>query len=84
MQICGVDRSVAVFCDRLAALVADDEDASCGFDDVVGDGLKPVDLQHSGDLREEPFKETKVATGDAFDRSYRLRVGEVLWVELLS
>lgn len=41
---CGVDRSVAAFCDGFEALVADDEDAGCGFDDIVGDGLEPVDL----------------------------------------
>jgi hypothetical protein len=56
---------MAVFCDRLAASVSDDEDAGCGFDEVVGDGLELVDLQHSGDLWEETCEEAEVAAGDA-------------------
>jgi hypothetical protein len=81
---CGVDRSVAVFCDRFEALVADNEDAGCGLDDVVGDGFESVDLQHSSDLGEEAFEEAEIAAGDAFDRGYGLRVGEVFGVELLA
>ena len=30
---------MAVFCDRFVSLVADDEDAGGGFDDVVRDGV---------------------------------------------
>lgn len=41
---------MAVFCDRYMALVADNEDAGCGFDDVVCDGLEFVDLEDSGYL----------------------------------
>ena len=37
---------MAVFCDRLVALVADDEDVGGRFDDVVGDGLELVDFEH--------------------------------------
>ena len=40
------------------------EDAGGGFDDVVGDGLELVDLEHSGDLREEAFEEAEVAPGE--------------------
>lgn len=43
-RICGFDRSVALFCDRSVSLIADDEDACCGFNDVVGDGVELVDL----------------------------------------
>ncbi|WP_211255119.1 hypothetical protein, partial [Microbacterium ginsengisoli] len=42
---CGVCRSLAVFCDRFVSLIADDEDAGGGFDDVVGDGVELVDLE---------------------------------------
>jgi hypothetical protein len=35
--VCGLGRSVAVFCDRSVALAADDEDAGRSLDDVVGD-----------------------------------------------
>jgi hypothetical protein len=48
---------VAVFCDRSVALVADDEDAGGGFDDVVGDGLQFVELKHSGYRGEESGEE---------------------------
>ena len=72
---------MAVFCDRSGALVSDHEDASGGFYDVVGDGLELVDLEHSGDLREEAFEESEVAPGDAFDRGDSLSVGEVVRVE---
>jgi hypothetical protein len=41
-QVCGVDRSAAEFGDRCIALVADDEDAGYGSDDVVGDGSSPL------------------------------------------
>lgn len=75
---------MAVFCVRLVALIADDEDAGCGLYDVVSDGFKPVDSQHSGYLGKESFEETEVAAGDAFDGGYGLRVGEVFGVELLS
>ena len=72
---------MAVFCDRFVSLIADDEDAGGGFDDVVGDGVELVDLEYPVDLREEPFEEAKVASGDAFDRGDGLRVGEVVRVE---
>jgi hypothetical protein len=42
---CGVWRFLAVFCDRSVSLVADDEDAGGGFDDVVCDGVQLVDLR---------------------------------------
>ncbi len=32
---CGLLGSLAVFCGRFVSLVSDDEDAGCGFDDVV-------------------------------------------------
>ncbi|TIH33898.1 ArsR family transcriptional regulator [Subtercola vilae] len=83
-EACGVDRSVAAFCDRFVSLVADDEDAGCGFDDVVGDRIQLVDLEHAVDLGEEPFEETEVAAGDAFDGGDGLCVGEVVGVEGLA
>ncbi len=61
--------------------LSDDEDAGGGFDDVVGDGLEFVDLEHSCDLGEEAFEEAEVAASDAFDRGDGLRVGEVVGVE---
>lgn len=42
---------MAVFCDRSLSLVADDEDARGGFDNVVGDGFELVDFEDAGDLR---------------------------------
>jgi long-chain acyl-CoA synthetase len=81
---CGVCRSLAVFFDRSVSLVADDEDAGCGFDYVVGDGVELVDLQYTVDLGEESFEESEVAAGDAFDGGDRLRVGEVVRVEDLA
>lgn len=48
---------MAAFCDRFVSLVADDEDAGGGLDDVVGDGVELVDFEDSGDLREEAFEE---------------------------
>jgi len=63
------------------SLIPDNEDAGGGFDDVVGDGLKLVYLEYSGDLGEEAFEEAKVAARDAFDRGDGLGVGEVVGVE---
>ncbi len=53
--LCGVWRSLAVFCDRSLTLVADDEDARGGFDDVVRDGVELVDFEYPVDLGEETF-----------------------------
>lgn len=78
---CGVWRSLAVFCDCFVSLVADDEDAGSGFDDVVGDGVELVDLEDPVDLGEEPFEQAEVASGDAFDGGDCLGVGEVVRVE---
>lgn len=75
---------MAVFFDHSVSLVADDEDAGCGFDDVVGDGVELVDLQYPVDLGEEPFEEAEVAAGDALDGGNGLRVGEVVRVEGLA
>ena len=72
---------MAVFCDHLLALVADDKDAGGGFDDVIGDGLELVDLEHSGDLGKQAFKEPEVAAGDALDRGDGLGIGEVVRVQ---
>lgn len=47
---CGLDRLMAVLCDRSVALISDDKDAGSGFDDVVGDGLELVDLEYADDL----------------------------------
>lgn len=80
-QSCGVCRSLAVFCDRFVSLVADDENARGGFNDVVGNGVELVDLQHAIDLGEEPFEQAEVAAGDAFDGGDGLSVGEVVRVE---
>lgn len=80
-KTCGFDRSVAVFCDRFVALVADNENAGCGFDDVVRDGFELVDLEHTSDLGEESFEEAKVAARDAFDCGDGLSIGEVVGVE---
>lgn len=63
------------------ALVADNEDAGGGFDDVVGDGVELVDLQHAIDLREESLEEAEVASGDALDRSDCLCISEIVRVE---
>ncbi len=63
------------------ALVADDEDAGGGFDDVIGDDFELVDLEDSCDLWEESFEEAEVAAGDAFDCGDGLSVGEVVGVE---
>ena len=52
---CEVWRSLAVFCDRSLSLVANDEDARGGFDDVVGDGVELVDFEYPVDLWEETF-----------------------------
>ena len=46
---CGVCRFLAAFWDRFVSLVADDEDAGGGFDDVVGDGVELVDLEYAVD-----------------------------------
>ncbi len=70
--------------DRFVSLVADDEDAGGGLDDVVGDGVELVDLQYPVDLGEESFEEAEVAAGDALDGGDRLRVGEVVRIEDLA
>ena len=70
-----------MFCDRFVSLVADDEDAGGGLDDVVRDGVQLVDLEDPVDLREESFEEAEVAPCDAFDGGDGLRVGEVVRVE---
>jgi hypothetical protein len=63
------------------SFVADDE-GNCGcFDDVVGDGFELVDLQYTGDLREETLEEPEVAAGDPLDRGDCLGVSEVVGVE---
>ena len=66
------------------SLVADDEDAGGGFDDVVGDCVELVDFEDPVDLREEPFEKAEVAAGDAFDGGDCLCVGEVVRVESLA
>ena len=63
---------------------ADDEGASGGFDDVVGDYVEVVDLEDAFDLREEAFEEPEVAAGGAFDGGEGLRVGEVVKVECFA
>src|SRR6218665_444908 len=82
--VCGVCRSVAAFCDRFVSLVADDEDAGCGFDDVVRDRVELVDFEYAIDLGEESFEEAEVAAGDPFDGGDGLCVGEVVRVESLA
>jgi hypothetical protein len=72
---------VALFCDRSVSLVADDEDARGGFDDVVGDGVELVDFQDPVDLGEESFEESEVPARDAFDGGDGLRICEVVGVE---
>ncbi len=69
---------MALFCDRSVSLIADDEDACCSFDDVVGDGVELVDLQYPVDLGEEPFEESEVAALCSFDGGDSLGVGEVV------
>ncbi len=66
---------MAVFCDRLVTLIADDEDAGCCFDDVVSDGFEFVDFEYSGYLGEEPFEEAEISAGDALDGGDGLGVG---------
>ena len=70
-----------MFCDRLVSLVANDEGAGGGLDDVVRDGVQLVDLEDPVDLREESFEEAEVAAGDSFDGGDGLRVCEVVRVE---
>lgn len=82
--MCGVWCSLAAFCDRFVSLVANDEDAGSGLDDIVGDGVELVDFEDSVDLREEPFEETEAAACNAFDGGDRLCVGEVVGVESLA
>lgn len=54
------------------------------FDHVVGDDGELVDFHHSLNLREEAFKESEVAAGDASDRGDGLCVGEVIRVEFFA
>ena len=68
-------------CDRSVVLVTDDEDACGGFDDVISDGFELIDFQDSSDLGEEPFEESEVASGDAFDGGDGLSVGEVFRIK---
>lgn len=72
---------MAAFCDRSLWLVADDEDAGCGFDHVVGDAPELVDLEYPVDLQEKSLEEAEVAAGDAFYRGDGLSVGKVVAVE---
>jgi len=60
---------------------ADDEGALGGFDDVVGDGVELVDCEDAFDLGEQSFEKSEVPAGDSGDRSDRLCVGEVVWVQ---
>jgi hypothetical protein len=38
-----------------------------GLEDFPADDAQSVDLQHAGDLREEPLDEPEVPAGDAVD-----------------
>lgn len=73
---------MAAFCGRFLSLIADDEDARGGFDDVVGDGFKLVDFEDAGNLREQAFQESEVAAGDPFDCGDCLGIGEIIRVEV--
>ena len=66
------------------SLIADDEDAGCGLDDVVGNGVELVDLEYPVDLGEEPLEKAEVAAGDAFDGGDRLRIGEIVRIKSLA
>ena len=61
--------------------LSDDEDAGGGFDDVVGDGLEFVDLEHSCDLGEEAFEEAEVAAIERLTRG-NFRVVERLFPQI--
>src|SRR5690606_17851428 len=53
-------------------------------DDVVGDDVELVDLQHALDLGEEAFEQSEVTAGDPGDGGDGLGIREVLWVEGLT
>lgn len=72
---------MAAIVDRTLALVADDEDARRSLDDIVSDGLELVDSHDPFDLWKQPLKEAEVPTSNSFDRSDRLRIGEVVHIE---
>jgi hypothetical protein len=72
---------VAAFCGRFLSLIADNEDARGGFDDVIGDGFKLVDFENAGDLREQALQESEVVGDDAFHCGDSLVIGEVIRVD---
>jgi hypothetical protein len=53
-----------------------------GLDGFPADDAQSVDLQHAGDLREEPLDEPEVPAGDAVDGGDGLGVGEVVCGQL--
>lgn len=58
--------------------VSKDQGAGSSLDDIVGDGLQLVDLQHPLDLREQSLHHAEVATGQPIDRGDGLRIREIL------
>lgn len=75
---------MAASCDRLAALVSDDEATGCDFDEVIGDGFEVVDLEDSGDVDDESYEEAEVAARDASDGVQALGVGEAVEAKRLA
>ncbi len=61
----------------LGGVLADDEGAAGGLDDVAGDDGEVVDLHDAGDLGEQAVDEPEVPAGDAADGDDGLGVGEV-------
>lgn len=64
--------------------VSKDQGAGGGFDDIVGDGLQLVDLQHPLDLGEQSLDHAEVAAGQPLDRGDGLRIREVLRIQAFA
>ncbi len=65
----------------MPSAVSKDQGARRGFDDIVGDGLQLVDLQHPLDLREQSLHHAEVAASQPLDRGDGLRIREVLRIQ---
>ncbi|AJK70083.1 hypothetical protein B840_12575 (plasmid) [Corynebacterium marinum DSM 44953] len=59
----------------------EDQGAGSSLNDIVGDGLQLVDLQHPLDLGEQSLHYAEVAAGQSLDRGDGLRIREILRVQ---